>query len=377
MLRTMRRSKMRYILPGLSAVGFVMLIAKLSVLNYYYRTGANKSPNMADVAIKKDIAILNIIRSGSEKAKYKTAMDSMECYAIRNNYPYLELHGEDFKALCGQDDIHIHFQRHCIVAHILETYNFTWVFLTEGDIGVVNEKKMLEEYVKEHADIVFYDRFFSFEVTAGSYFARKSNFSLAFLRGWADYSFRLPKTFGVLDNEAIHMWLVEMLAPNAPLAPVCWLLWRTARNFETLSYFTVCCREAVKNVTLSQIYIYKRGEAWVRDGWLTNSHWNPQRDFMFHGLKEKDKKRFVATQKNVVDGPWFYPWFDTLRAPLNLNKCKGGEQTWNHEAALITSKQAIDSHLEQWRRRVELEYHKKLLSVQRMANRLYTAYYRL
>ncbi|CAJ0597050.1 unnamed protein product [Cylicocyclus nassatus] len=213
---------------------------------------------------KKNIAILSIIRNGPEKAKYKTALDSMECYAKKNNYSYLQLHGEDFKAVCGQDDIH--FQRHCIVAHILETYNFTWVLQAEGDIGVVNEKMKLEVYVKEHTDIIFYERFFNFEVAAGSYLVRKSTFSIAFLRGWADYSFRIPKTFGLLDNEAMHMWFVEVLAPNAPLAPVCWLLWRRAKNFDTLSDFTVCCREAMKNATLSQIFIYKRGEAWVRDG---------------------------------------------------------------------------------------------------------------
>ncbi|CAJ0597052.1 unnamed protein product [Cylicocyclus nassatus] len=93
---------------------------------------------------------------------------------------------------------------------------------------------------------------------------------------------------------------------------------------------------------------------------------------MFHGLKEKDKKLFVIAQKNVLDGPRYYPWFNTRNTPLSLIKCKEGEQIWNHEEALITSKQAIDLHLEGWRRSVEREYHKRLF-VQKMANRLVTA----
>ncbi|CAJ0591129.1 unnamed protein product [Cylicocyclus nassatus] len=129
-------------------------------------------------------------------------MDSMECYALQNNYTLIVVYSEDFGEICEQKDIT--FQRHCITAHILRTNNFSWVLFVDGDIGIVNEKIRLEKYIKEDAHIIFYERFFNFEVMAGTYFARKSTFSLIFLRGWADYEFRLPKNFHGRDNGALH-----------------------------------------------------------------------------------------------------------------------------------------------------------------------------
>ncbi|CAJ0604887.1 unnamed protein product [Cylicocyclus nassatus] len=69
---------------------------------------------------------------------YKTALDSMECYALQNNYSFLLLSGGDFEAVCEHKDIT--FQRHCIVFLVLKSYNFTWVHYVDSDIGVVNEK---------------------------------------------------------------------------------------------------------------------------------------------------------------------------------------------------------------------------------------------
>ena len=33
------------------------------------------------------------------------------------------------------------------------------------------------------------------------------------------------------------------------------------------------------------LYRKFQGRAWARDNWLTNSMWNPLRDFMIHGWK--------------------------------------------------------------------------------------------
>ncbi|CAJ0595327.1 unnamed protein product, partial [Cylicocyclus nassatus] len=150
----------------------------------------------------ENIAIVSIMSKDSNTTMYKTALESMKCYALQNNYSFLLLNGGDFETICKHEDIM--FQRHCIVSNILELYDFTWVLFVDSDIGVVNEKKMLEDYIKEDAHVIFYERFFNFEIMAGTYFAKKSAFSIKFLRGWADYEFRLPKSFHGRDNGALH-----------------------------------------------------------------------------------------------------------------------------------------------------------------------------
>ncbi|CAJ0606297.1 unnamed protein product [Cylicocyclus nassatus] len=255
-LKSLKSLKLYQILMSLSAFFIIIFMMTLNEPRIHGSPNSVKLPDMKNTPSRSNIAILTIVKSNSDRARYKTAMDSMECYALQNNYTYLQLYGENFKTICEQN--HIHFQRHCIVAHILKIHHYRWVLLLDADVGVVNEKRRLEEYIKEEANIILYDRFLSFQVAAGSYFAKKSNFSVVFLRGWADYSFRLPKSYRTKDNDAIHMWLVELIAPNAPLAPVCWLLWRRARDITSIQHFTVCCREAIKDAASPQILIYKR-----------------------------------------------------------------------------------------------------------------------
>ncbi|EYC00767.1 hypothetical protein Y032_0113g393 [Ancylostoma ceylanicum] len=312
---------------------------------------------------QENIAIITVLSSNSTRSQYKTALDSIECYAIQNNYTFMELNGKDYSFICEQKDIT--FQRHCIVAEILKRNNFTWILFVDSDIGVVHEKRKLEEFIKQDADLIFYERFFNFEVMAGSYFAKKSTFAIRFLRGWADYEFRLPRNFHGRDNGAIHMWLIEVLVPNAPLTPVCWELWRNTTSFETLTRYTLCCREALKNSTAQEVFIYDKGNGWARDSWLTNSYWNPERDFMFHSRKEIDKMKFVSTNNRSLEGPEFSPWFDTLRSPLNLAMCREGKSIWSHEPALIATREELERHLNMKKQLVLEEYENKLEFINR------------
>ncbi|VDO28512.1 unnamed protein product [Heligmosomoides polygyrus] len=85
------------------------------------------------------------------------------------------------------------------------------------------------------------------------------------------------------------MWLVKRFAPQSHLGKICELLWNTSVDYGTLSTFTVCCREVLKTADLSNLFVFDKGKGWARDGWLTNSHWNAEVDFMFHIRKEADK----------------------------------------------------------------------------------------
>ncbi|VDL78742.1 unnamed protein product [Nippostrongylus brasiliensis] len=96
------------------------------------------------------------------------------------------------------------------------------------------------------------------------------------------------------------MHVVETVAPNSSLIPLCWKLWDDTVNYETLSRYTLCCREAMKNASSKNVFIYAKGKGWTRDGWLSNSHWNPQSDFMFHGLKDNYRKEFTEKETKQV-----------------------------------------------------------------------------
>ncbi|KAK6031849.1 hypothetical protein OSTOST_01981, partial [Ostertagia ostertagi] len=148
----------------------------------------------------------------------------------------------------------------------------------------------LEQFLEPNKDIIFYNRFFNHEVMAGSYLVRRSVFSKWFLRGWADYEFSLPNSFHGRDNGALHMWMTKQL----PNAKKCEQLWNASTGYDSLSRYTVCCRKLLRNASFPNIRVLEKGRAWARDGWLTNSHWNPEIDFMFHARKEADKKNYTT-----------------------------------------------------------------------------------
>lgn len=51
------------------------------------------------------IAIVSVLDVASSRTKYSTAMASMECYALRQNYTYLVANGEDYRTICKHKDV--------------------------------------------------------------------------------------------------------------------------------------------------------------------------------------------------------------------------------------------------------------------------------
>ncbi|WKY08365.1 hypothetical protein Q1695_007691 [Nippostrongylus brasiliensis] len=317
---------------------------------------SNRPTDNPDNSQHSQIAIVTVMNSSSNL--YKTALDSMKCYAYQNDYKFIMVNNTAYQKICPQSDFF--FQRHCIVAHLLAESNYRWILLVDTDIGVVNENRTIEEYIRDDADIIFYDRFFNFEIMAGSYLVKKSEYGIKFLRGWANFESRLPEVFSGSDNGAIHMYLAEIASPKHRLIPRCWKLWNDTEDFETLTRFTLCCREAMKNALPRNVFIYGKGKGWARDAWLSNSHWSPVNDFMFHALKENYRKDITEGEKKTLGSDPHLPWMHTLHTPLDLEKCRKKVMRWDHIRELIISSKELEDHLRKIWKDVDNEYQSKL-----------------
>ncbi|RCN44997.1 hypothetical protein ANCCAN_08992, partial [Ancylostoma caninum] len=229
---------------------------------------------------------------------------SIACYARVWKYDFRVVNSSDYRDECPHRDKF--FRRHCVAARILGAYEY--ILFLDADIGVVNPKKRIEQFLDAKAEVIFYDRFFNWEVMAGAYLARNTDWTKNFLDGFANYEFRLPKSFHGTDNGALHVsdsrlvvadkaYLAEViLGANNTGLTACLHVYGNSKNFDDLFMYEACVRKLLGNgVHFGRIKILPKGTAWARDNWMTNSLWNPERDFMMHNWKFTQLRTYKNT----------------------------------------------------------------------------------
>uniref|UniRef100_A0A915EQL5 Uncharacterized protein n=1 Tax=Ditylenchus dipsaci TaxID=166011 RepID=A0A915EQL5_9BILA len=229
--------------------------------------------------------------------------------------------------LCKHDQLF--FKKHCAASVYLQDAD--WMLVLDADAGVVNPNHCIEEWIDDRVDLVFYERFFNWEIASGNYLAKNTEFARNFLMKWADWQYIQPSNWngadnGVLQCVYLHIWfpgqisvslhILQTVLPDARAEiKACDTIWHKGTGYDTYMAYVACVKVTLGANRLypGVLRILRRAHGWVRDGYITNDAWG-ERDFMLHGWK--------AQQINT-DG-----WTSPYSRMFNVSECGVAYSGW-------------------------------------------------
>ncbi|CAB05466.1 Nucleotide-diphospho-sugar transferase domain-containing protein [Caenorhabditis elegans] len=337
-----------------------VIYSTFSILNYLLFTGSNIKNLLNERRPQKyqpypiieaggglnisseNIAIVIILSKSHDRSYYQIAIDSVECYAKAHGYEFVLTNDSNF----GCDHIKINiFRRHCVLAKILVDYEA--VVHIDGDMGIVNPKRRIQEYMTESSDIVFYDRHFAPEV-AMCYIVKNTEYAITLLNEFAEYERKLPNSSHGSENGALHIFLAEKLFPHNQIdIDVCRIAWENSWNIVDQFAYTHCIRAIFgASIDFDKIRILRKGTGFARDDWITGGVWSPERDFMLHGWK---MRQLAPTPAGVVKAGAMSEliWYSPFLGSFDMEKCSMGNTTWYYNPSLIASRETVEVVLQQ------------------------------
>uniref|UniRef100_A0A9J2PYZ2 Nucleotide-diphospho-sugar transferase domain-containing protein n=1 Tax=Ascaris lumbricoides TaxID=6252 RepID=A0A9J2PYZ2_ASCLU len=331
---------------------------------------------------KGSVAIISVLKDRQNYEEYRLAQESFKCYAIYHKYPWVVVDlstNETLRRLCPQKDFM--FARHCVVAHKMDDISEHWILFIDADMGVINPNHLIEEWIDVDVDLIFYDRIFNFEIMAGSYLVRNSDYGRKFLNYWANYEYRLPSSFHGSDNGAIHVPFQDLFLcllslarferiskfqSNPLLSNVfmelmvpqkvnerrrCEKVWNASKSFDDLFVYEACAREVLGRVNKwpGKARVLKKGTAWSRDTWLTNSMWC-EKDFVLHGWQKRLifsflGEIFLCVNFRKMDAVIFASWpspFTSIAFNMSLCGTKDAGLNWSYKDTFIRTESEIE-----------------------------------
>ena len=158
---------------------------------------------------EKNVGMAVVVDAEGQKA-YNQQIATLRCYARRRGYQFFILLASAFP----ECDVFtgILFKKPCVVHHALSRMRVGYsLFVFDADTVAVSFNAPLERWLDTRDDLVFYDREWNGEVTAGIYCVRNTPIARHFLAKWAAFGFRQPVGFSSADNGALHLLLLEVL----------------------------------------------------------------------------------------------------------------------------------------------------------------------
>ena len=141
----------------------------------------------------------------------------MRAYAHRHGYGFEIIDPSQDAPGCVQlFPVAFFFAKHCAVREWLarQPPNYVAVVI-DTDMSVGAADSSLSRWMEDGADVVFYTRMWNYEIAAGNYIVRNTEFSRTFLQAWTMFYNHMPTGFSSQDNGALHLALLQAVGiPN-------------------------------------------------------------------------------------------------------------------------------------------------------------------
>ncbi|GMR62802.1 hypothetical protein PMAYCL1PPCAC_32997, partial [Pristionchus mayeri] len=145
------------------------------------------------------VTIVIVITEGTNKDNYAKAINTVQCYGALHGYTVSVEFDNKFEECAVHKDKF--FRRHCHTHKLMKTEikEGEWALFIDGDVGVVNPKRLIEEYFEDGYEIYLFDRFYNYEYAALSFLVKNNERGRGWVDEFAGFEFKLPNSFHGTD----------------------------------------------------------------------------------------------------------------------------------------------------------------------------------